>query len=32
MLRIGGSIFKNHRTEGGPYEAYEGHIALTFRF
>ncbi len=32
MLRIGGSIFNNQRTEGGAFEAYESHIALTFRF
>ncbi len=31
-LRIGGSIFNNQRTEGGAFEAYKGHIALTFRF
>lgn len=32
MLRVGGSIFNNQRTQGGAFEAYEGHIALTFRF
>jgi len=32
MLRVGGGIFNNQRTAGGAFEAYEGHIAITFRF
>jgi tetratricopeptide (TPR) repeat protein len=32
MLRIGGSFYNSHRTESGDFEAFAGHIALTFRF
>lgn len=32
MLRVGASLFDNQRTEGGSFEAYEAHIALTLRF
>jgi tetratricopeptide (TPR) repeat protein len=32
MLRVGGSFYNSYRTEGGDFEAVEGHIALTFRF
>jgi hypothetical protein len=32
MLRVGGSIFNNQRTQGGAFEAYEAHVALTLRF
>jgi tetratricopeptide (TPR) repeat protein len=32
MLRVGGSFYNSYRTEGGDFEAFEGHIALTFRF
>jgi len=31
MLKVGESIF-NQRTEGGAFNAYSGHAALTCRF
>ena len=31
-LKVGGSIFNNQRTEGGAFNAYAGHAALTCRF
>jgi len=32
MLRVGGGVFENQGTEGGAFDAYTGHVALTFRF
>lgn len=32
MLRVGGSFYNSYRTQGGDFNAVEGHVALTLRF